>query len=54
MSVYHVTAATTIVIKPVITPYRHGASVVFEYGINTLRWVAGALTTNWESHDTGE
>jgi hypothetical protein len=51
MSVYHVTAATTIVIKPSVTPYRHGAAVVFETGINALRWVAGAITTHWESHD---
>jgi hypothetical protein len=51
VSVYHVTAATTIIIHPVTTPYRHGASVVFECGINTLRWVAGAIFVNWESHD---
>jgi hypothetical protein len=51
MSVYHVTAATTIVIQPAITPYRHGKAIVFECGLNTLRWVAGTIFTNWESHD---
>jgi hypothetical protein len=51
MSVYHVTAATTIVIQPPVTPYRHGGKVLFEAGINTLRWVAGALNTSWGSHD---
>jgi hypothetical protein len=51
MTTYHVTAATMIIPQPAISPYRHGAAVLFQPGINAFRWFTGALRTNWESHD---
>jgi hypothetical protein len=51
MAHYNMTVATMIIIRPAISPYRHGAAILFQSGVNTFRWLSGALTVNWESHD---
>jgi hypothetical protein len=47
------TVATMVTAHPAVSPYRHSAAVLFQVGVNTLRWLAGAVTVDWESHDAG-
>jgi hypothetical protein len=48
---HNLTVATTVTARVAVIPYRHGAAVLFQPGINAFRWFTGALRTNWESHD---
>jgi hypothetical protein len=51
MAHYNMTVAATVTTRVTVIPYRRCASIVFEAGVNALRWLAGSLRTNWGTHD---
>jgi hypothetical protein len=51
MAHYNVTITAAVSAQSVVVPYRHGGAVIFQCGVNTLRWLSGALTIDWGSHD---
>ena len=49
---FFVFLTANMVVQASVSKLRNGPAIVFKAGIHAFRWVAGALTNNWKSHDS--